>query len=103
MMNNSRLSPLALGLASGILWGVIFFILVLLGSYFAGAPLVKMGTLYVNQGPSLLTCILIGIIAFVKAFIFGFILAWLYNLFAGCTCPKTEKKKKIKPSEPVSP
>ena len=90
MMTKIRLSPLALGLAMGILWGVAVLIMGLLATYYSyGTPFVtSVGVLYVGYEPTIAGAIIGGLIGFVDAFIGGVILAWLYNLFAGCCCKK---------------
>ena len=95
-MTHCRLSPLALGLAFGILWGVIVLVLGLIAHFIDyGTPFVSsMGTLYIGYGPSILGSIIGGLIGFVDAFIGGFIIAWLYNLFGGCKCVKTKETTK---------
>jgi hypothetical protein len=92
-MTNSRLSPVALGLAVGILWGVVVLALGLIAHFVDyGTPFVNsMGVLYIGYGPTVLGAIAGGIIGFIDAFISGVIVAWLYNCFAGCHhCKKAE-------------
>lgn len=92
-MTKCRLSPLALGLALGVLWGVSIFLMGLIASFYTyGRPFVTaVGVLYIGYEPSVLGSIIGGIIGFVDAFIGGVILAWLYNLFAKCCCKKDSK------------
>ncbi|STX40356.1 Uncharacterised protein [Legionella donaldsonii] len=91
-MTNCRLSPMALGLALGILWGISIFLMGIIAYYSSyGQPFVAaMGSLYVGYQPSILGSVIGGIIGFIDAFIGGVILAWLYNLFAHCCCKKSE-------------
>ncbi|MDI9818984.1 MULTISPECIES: bacteriophage holin [unclassified Legionella] len=85
-MVKCKLSPVALGLSLGILWGISVFIMGLIASYYAyGQPFVEaLGALYIGYAPTILGSFIGGLIAFVDAFISGVILAWLYNFFAGC-------------------
>lgn len=78
-----RLSPVALGMSLGILWGFALFILGLVAYYYTyGKPLVTaMATLYMGYEPSVQGSIIGGLVGFVYAFIVGFLIAWLYNRF----------------------
>jgi hypothetical protein len=90
VMTNCRLSPIALGLALGVLWGMSIFLMGLIAYYSTyGQPFVAaVSSLYVGYQPSILGSIIGGVIGLVDAFIGGVILAWLYNLFAHCCCKK---------------
>ena len=90
-MTKSKLSLLALGLAFGVLWGVTVFIMGLIAYFFTyGKPFVAaVGSLYIGYEPTLLGAFFGGLIGFIDAFIFGFILAWLYNMFLCCCCKKS--------------
>lgn len=96
MVTKIKLSPLALGLAMGILWGLFVLIMGLLAAYYSyGTPFVSsMGVLYVGYQPTVSGAFIGCLIGFVDAFIVGAILAWLYNLFACCVCKKGELDKK---------
>lgn len=85
-MNKCRLSPASLGLSLGFLSGLSMFILGLLATYYSyGKPFVAaVGALYVGYEPTLFGSFIGGVLAFINSFIFGFLIAWLYNLFAGC-------------------
>lgn len=89
-MTKLKLSPLALGLAFGIIWGVSVLIMGLLASFYSyGTPFVtSVGVLYVGYEPTITGAIIGGLIGFIDAFIGGVILAWLYNFFAHCRCKK---------------
>lgn len=91
-MNKCKLSPVALGLSLGILWGVSVLILGLIATYYAyGKPFVAaVGGLYIGYEPTILGSLLGGLIAFIDFFICGLIIAWLYNLFACCGCRKKD-------------
>jgi len=92
MKNKCRLSPLALGLSLGVLWGVSLLIVGLLAHFASyGIEFVKtMNAIYIVYSPSILGSIVGGIIGFIDAFIGGVIIAWLYNLFGGCNRCHTE-------------
>lgn len=97
-MNGHKLSPVALGLSLGILWGLSLFVLGLVAYHYSyGQPAVAaIATLYVGYEPSVMGSIIGGVIGFIDAFITGFIVAWLYNRFTcdpSC-CKKEEPKKK---------
>lgn len=93
-MTHNKLSPLAMGLAFGILWGVSILIIGLVAhlANYGTAFVTSMGVVYVGYGPSILGSIIGGIIGFIDAFILGAILIWLYNIFAqyGKKTDKTE-------------
>lgn len=95
-MSGCKLSPVGLGLSLGVLWGLSLFILGLVAYYYTyGHPFVlAMGTVYLGYEPTIKGSVLGGIIGFLDAFITGFLIAWLYNLFncCGCRCCKKEDK-----------
>lgn len=92
-MSGCRISPVALGLALGTLWGVSVLIMGLLAyAYMYGQPFVAtMGNLYVGYVPSIKGSIIGGILGFINAFITGFLVGWLYNLFTCCACACCKK------------
>lgn len=85
-MTHCKISPLALGLALGIMWGVSVLLMGLVAFHFMyGTAFVStMGALYVGYEASILGSVIGGLIGFVDAFIVGVIIAWLYNVFSGC-------------------
>lgn len=87
-MSGCKLSPSALGLSLGVIWGLSMFLLGLSAYYYSyGKPFVDaMATLYLGFEPSIRGSIIGGVIGFVDAFITGFIIAWLYNRFNCCNC-----------------
>lgn len=87
-MNGCKLSPIGLGLALGVLWGLSVFLLGLLAYWYTfGKPFVDaMATLYMGYEPSITGSIIGGVIGFIDAFITGALIAWLYNKFSGCHC-----------------
>ncbi|KTD42072.1 bacteriophage holin [Legionella parisiensis] len=87
-MNGCKLSPLGLGLAFGVLWGISILILGLLAYYYTYGHgfVLAVGSLYPGYEPSIKGSLLGAVIGFIDAFITGFLIAWLYNLFSGCKC-----------------
>ncbi|QRN03195.1 hypothetical protein GH742_04555 [Legionella sp. MW5194] len=92
-MNNARLSPVALGLALGIFWGISILIMGLIATYYAyGKPFVaSMGLLYPGFEPTVLGSLIGAVIGFVDLFIGGVIIALLYNAFAGVCCRQSDR------------
>lgn len=91
-MTKCKLSPMALGLSLGVMWGLSVLIMGLVAFYFMfGTPFVTaMGVVYIGYEPSIVGSLIGGAIGFVDAFIGGVIIAWLYNCFSGC-CNKNCK------------
>jgi len=87
-MNGCKLSPVALGLSVGILWGLSVLIMGLMAYYYAfGRPFVDaMSTLYLGYEPSIQGSLIGGLIGFIDSFIMGALVAWLYNCFSCCKC-----------------
>jgi uncharacterized membrane protein YdjX (TVP38/TMEM64 family) len=105
VITTCRLSRVALGLAFGILWGLVVLIVGLI-AHFAdyGTPFVNsMGVLYIGYGPSILGSIIGGVVGFIDAFIGGFLLAWIYNLFANRAGKKVEQKTTTRKPKPAAP
>ena len=86
MDTKCRLSPMALGLALGVSWGLFVLILGILATFFAvGTPFVTtVGHVYVGYEASLIGSLIGALVAFVNSFIGGVIVALFYNFFAGC-------------------
>lgn len=87
-MSGCKLSPKALGLSLGILWGLSVFFLGLAAYYYSyGKPFIDtMATLYLGFEPSIKGSIIGGLLGFLNAFITGLIIGWLYNCFNCCKC-----------------
>lgn len=89
----TRLSPLALGFALGVMWAIGLFalgILSMLTGY--GSEMVTlMGTVYLGYSATFLGSIIGAVWALVDGFIGGYILAWLYNWCAYCGCRHKHK------------
>ncbi|MDP3559188.1 MAG: bacteriophage holin [Legionellaceae bacterium] len=90
-MITCRISPVALGIASGLLWGFSLLFMGLVAHYlFYGVTFVEtMGTLYMGYGPTVLGSFLGGLFGFVDGFVRGFILAFIYNFFVKCFCNRS--------------
>ncbi len=92
-MVKCNLSPIALGLAFGVLWGLSILLMGLLAHWFSYGEIfvTSMGALYVGYDTTILGSLIGGLIGFIDAFIGGCILAWLYNLFShGCCKDKCD-------------
>lgn len=96
-MKGCKLSPVGLGLALGVLWGLFIFVLGLVAYYYTyGRPFVEaLSTVYIGYEPSIKGSFIGGISGFIAAFILGFLIAWLYNRFSccSCSCCTSEKQK----------
>ncbi|STY28696.1 Uncharacterised protein [Legionella wadsworthii] len=94
-MNGCRLSPIALGLALGVLWGISILLMGILSYFYhyGQSFVVAVGTLYPGYAPTIMGSFIGAVIAFIDAFIAGFILGWLYNLFCSCRCVCCDKSK----------
>ncbi len=81
-MAYSKIHPVSLGVAVGIVSGFSAFFLALVANIlFAGKPLVgMMGEMYITYHPSFFNCVLGGFAVSINAFIAGYIFAWVYNL-----------------------
>jgi len=83
-----RLSPLAFGLAAGIMWGVHFVLVTVFNIAFgrAQAWVDVLVDLYPGYSPTVPGMLMGAGLGFLDALVFCAILAWLYNLIAG-RCP----------------
>lgn len=97
-MNGCKLSPVALGLAIGILWGVSLLVMGLVAHFYVyGKPFVDaLATLYWGYEPSIQGSVIGGIIGLVDGFIMGALIGWLYNKFSACVCTCCVPGKKTK-------
>jgi len=79
----AKLNGLGLGIALGLWWAVCVFLLGLASMIWDYAtPLVNgLGTLYLGYAPNVLGSIVGAIWAFIDLFIFGILVAWIYNKF----------------------
>ncbi|MBN9230065.1 MAG: bacteriophage holin [Legionella sp.] len=101
-MNGCRMSPVALGLSFGVLWGISILMVGLAATYYAYGHdfVVSMGNLYPGYTPSVRGSLLGAFIAFIDAFIMGFLIGWLYNKFTRCTCTCCNKPAEQKDLTP---
>lgn len=78
-----KLKPVALGLASGIVWGVGLALITLWAGYRGhGAVLVKLGGYLPGYAVSPAGAMVGALWGFADAFLGAVALAWLYNRFA---------------------
>jgi hypothetical protein len=100
-MNRCNLSPLALGLSFGLVWGVSVLVTGLLSLYFSyGTPFViAMGTIYIGYESTIIGSLIGGAFGFVDGLIGGVLIGAIYNLFVRCcsccstSCGTSEPKK----------
>lgn len=93
MVNNKcrcgKLKPLALGLAMGILTGIMMMLLAWWGWYSGSASIMAMIQQWSSIYPGLDTTVIGGIFGaawgFLEGLISGFLLAWLYNICSCCS------------------
>lgn len=91
-MTKTKLSPIALGLALGVLWGLSLLLLGLLTHFGYEASFVASShTVSAGYDFSILGSCIAALIGFVDGFIRGSILGLLYNCFACCCCKKGSK------------
>ncbi len=100
-MNSCNLSPVALGLAFGIVWGVSVLVTGLLSLYFSyGTPFViTMGAMYIGYEATIIGSLIGGAFGFMYGLIGGILVGVIYNLFLKCcsccstSCGTSEPKK----------
>ena len=83
-MENSRhatLGPVSLGIALGIIWAATTMVLGLIAALLGWGVLIVqvLSSLYVGYSPSIIGIISGGVWGFADGFVFGFLVAWLYN------------------------
>jgi len=77
-----RIKVKALGLAFGLTWAGVIFLLGLTASFGYGVDFVEfISRLNIGYGPTLVGSIIGSLWAFVEAFICGAVVAWIYNKF----------------------
>ncbi|MDD5568716.1 MAG: bacteriophage holin [Candidatus Omnitrophica bacterium] len=91
-----KLDAKAFGLALGIVWGGITFLLGILDMlYFWGNSWGKMMTMvYLGYNPTLIGCIIAAVWGFVYAWVFGFMVALMYNRLVEENKAETEERIK---------
>ena len=91
-MTKTKLSPVALGLAFGVLWGVSILVLGLLTHFgYEGTLVASLRTMHVVYDLSIAGSFIAAFFGLIDGFIRGALLAWLYNCFACCCCKKDAK------------
>jgi len=80
---HSTLGVISFGLALGTAWAIGVVVLAAMAGLFGwGVPLAAvLQSLYLGYGPSFVGAIAGAVWAFVDGFIFGVLVAWLYNRF----------------------
>ncbi len=75
----------AFGLSLGLVWGVSLFVMAILAQYGFGVNFVKaFGDIYIGYNATAVGGVVGALWGFVDLLVGGVIVAWLYNLFAGC-------------------
>jgi hypothetical protein len=78
-----QLDKKALGLATGLLWGVtVLLVTIWVMVAGGGEHLILLGKFYLGYDLTLLGAILGTVYGFIDGFIGGWVFAWLYNKFA---------------------
>ena len=91
-MTTSKISPLALGLSLGVIWGGCVLMMGFLSHFFEyGTAFVStMGVMYIGYEPSILGACIGGLMGFIDALVMGALIGWFYNVFSSCCCKKTK-------------
>lgn len=92
MKNKSHLVPMALGLSLGVFWGFVILLIGFLSIYTSHAKALALNfSVFFHLGSlsSVRDVLLAGLMAFIDAFVFGFLVAGLYNLFSSCCSKKS--------------
>lgn len=92
--NKQCLKPCAFGCALGLIWGLGMLLLGWLGWLFnCGLPMIHVfGSVYYGFSPSFWGGVLGGLWGAVDFFIFGALVAWVYNCCLCCCCPRSAAK-----------
>jgi hypothetical protein len=85
-MTRCKLSPLALGLSLGFIWGAAVLLMGILAHYFAygNAFVDAMGVVYIGYDITISGSIIGAVFGFIDALVSGVLIAWLYNVFSSC-------------------
>lgn len=80
-----KLQPKAFALSLGVVWGLVVFLLTNIGLLRGslGEHLSRLSIVYIGYSFSFIGSIIGLIWGFVSACLMGWLLAWLYNRFAG--------------------
>lgn len=80
----TRLQPLALGVAFGVLWALYVGFLGLIAMFGWGTGMVAaLASLYLGYGPSIPGALIGALWAFLDGMVAGIVIAWVYNRVAG--------------------
>ena len=81
-----KLSKVGFGLALGITWGLAILLTGLIASRsgWGNAFVDVMGSVYIGFDATPVGSVIGGLFGFLDAFIAGFVIAWLYNVFSCC-------------------
>lgn len=79
-----KLNPLALGLAAGIVWGVVAFLCAVGAAYYGyGVELVAlMASVHPGYGATLGGAVIGAVYGFIDGLIACYVVGWLYNALA---------------------
>jgi hypothetical protein len=80
---HTTLGVISLGLALGLSWAIVVFLLGIVASLFGWGVDVAaaLASLYIGYGPSFVGAVAGAVWAFADGFIFGIMIAWFYNRF----------------------
>jgi len=79
----TKLQPLALGVAFGVLWAFYVVCAGIMAMFGWGAGLVSaLASFYIGYGASIVGALIGGVWAFIDGFVAGAIIAWIYNIVA---------------------
>lgn len=95
MKNSMRLAPVSFGFALGILWGLGMLLIGWAGWLWGyGIPWIQVwGSVYLGFGPSFMGGIVGAVWGFIDFFIFGWLIALIYNLCARCVKKQDTSEK----------
>jgi len=81
--HHATLGVVSFGLAIGLTWAIMVFILGLLAAFFGwGVPIAgALASLYIGYGPTFVGSIAGAVWAFVDGLVTGLLIAWFYNRF----------------------
>jgi len=77
-----KLNPVRFGVALGLIWGLGWLLVSWMGWCFGFAvPLIRIwGSAYIGMAPTFWGGIVGGVWGFVDFFVFGLLVAWVYNI-----------------------
>ena len=89
-----RLSRFGMGMALGLLWGLMVLFMGLLAHYYQyGAEFVtSLGTVYIGYEKTIMGSLIGAGFGFLDGFVSGVILASFYNIFARCSKCSSKKE-----------